>query len=242
MAALLDSGIVRVLGGLVSLHLCACGLSPDARLDAPSEAPVREGLNDRFLDPELQVDEWMQRFEVESREIAAQRAVIVGLMGLQSGSSIADIGAGTGLFMEPFSDAVGAGGKVYGVEISPAFVEHLSRRSESEGRANFEAVPCSERDSHLPPSSVDTIFICDTYHHFTYPMTTLNSLRRALRPGGHRYLVDFERIPGVSREWILGHVRAGKEVFRSEVEAAGFTFEQELEAGLKENYMLKFSR
>lgn len=29
-------------------------------------------------------------------------------------------------------------------------------------------------------------------------------------------VIDFERIPGKSREWTLGHVRAGKEVFRKE--------------------------
>lgn len=31
-------------------------------------------------------------------------------------------------------------------------------------------------------------------------------------------VVDFERIDGVSSDWTMGHVRAGKEVFRKEIE------------------------
>ena len=33
-------------------------------------------------------------------------------------------------------------------------------------------------------------------------------------------LVDFYRIPGKTEDWILDHVRAGKAVFRAEIEAA----------------------
>jgi len=38
-------------------------------------------------------------------------------------------------------------------------------------------------------------------------------------------------------------VRAGKEVFRREIESAGFRFEREVAVeGLKENYVLQFRR
>ena len=56
-------------------------------------------------------------------------------------------------------------------------------------------------------------------------------------------IVDFERIPGTTREWLLDHVRAGKEVFRAEIEAAGFTFVEEVEiSGFEENYLLIFKK
>ena len=35
-------------------------------------------------------------------------------------------------------------------------------------------------------------------------------------------VIEFERIPGKSREWLLDHVRAGKDVFREEIEDVGF--------------------
>ncbi len=55
------------------------------------------------------------------------------------------------------------------------------------------------------------------------------SLTAAVRPGGDLYLIDFVRIEGQSSEWVLSHVRAGQEVFRQEVEAAGFEFVAEKE-------------
>ena len=120
--------------------------------------------------------------------------------------------------------------------------DSLEERAKEEGYSNVEVVLCDERDSRLPANSVDAIFVCDTYHHFTYPQTTLASLRRALRPGGRMIIVDFERIEGVSSEWILGHVRAGKEVFLAEIEEAGFVLEDEPDIGLVDNYMLRFGR
>jgi hypothetical protein len=57
------------------------------------------------------------------------------------------------------------------------------------------------------------------------------------------FVVDFERIPGISREWILGHVRAGKSEVVEEIETSGFVFESEIAVpGLEENYMLRFRR
>lgn len=46
-----------------------------------------------------------------------------------------------------------------------------------------------------------------------------------------------------SREWILGHVRAGKEVFCKEIEEAGLKLVEEVKIdGLKENYCLRFRK
>jgi len=64
-----------------------------------------------------------------------------------------------------------------------------------------------------------------------------------LRPGGELIVVDFERIPGETRKWLLDHVRANKQTFRAEIEAAGFEFVEEVQIeGLVENYFLRFSR
>jgi SAM-dependent methyltransferase len=208
-----------------------------------TEAPVRDGLNDRFLADDLDVDEFVGIFEGESREIAVAREGILGALDLAPGMEVADIGAGTGLFEPLLARAVGPQGRVFAVDISPGFIEHLEERVASTGLSNVEPVLCNERSCNLPERSIDRAFVCDTYHHFTYPQSTLASLHAALRPGGMLVVVDFERIPGVSREWILGHVRAGKEEFRAEIEAAGFAFEDEVDIeGLSENYMLRFRR
>ncbi|QEG40970.1 class I SAM-dependent methyltransferase [Roseimaritima ulvae] len=95
----------------------------------------------------------------------------------------------------------------------------------------------------LPLESVDLVFVCDTYHHFEQPSETLASIYRALKPGGRLVVIDFDRIPGVSRGWLLGHVRAGKDGFRDEIEAAGFEFDDEVDVeGFEENYLLRFHK
>ena len=96
---------------------------------------------------------------------------------------------------------------------------------------------------NLPPKSADVIFVCDTYHHFEYPKSTLASMHRALKDDGHLIVVDFERIEGKSRDWTMGHVRAGREVFRAEIQVAGFTLAEEKKIdGFQENYFLKFRK
>ncbi|MHC5063923.1 MAG: methyltransferase domain-containing protein [Planctomycetota bacterium] len=207
------------------------------------EESVRPNINDRFLDPDMNVEELTQTFEVESREIFSERHDIVAALGLEPGMEVADIGAGTGLFLRSFSDGVGSDGLVYAVDISPKFVDHLSSRAREGGYSNVRPVLCSEDSADLPTASVDLAFICDTYHHFEFPRSTMASIRSAIRPGGELIVIDFERIPGVSREFIMGHVRAGKEVFTEEIIAAGFTKVEEVNIpGLSENYFIRFRR
>ena len=204
---------------------------------------VKPGINTKFVDPELKVDDWLKRFEVESREVFNEREKVVAACGIEKGMVVADIGAGTGLYSRLFAEATGPDGWVYAVEISGNFLKHIVARATQEGQKNITGVLCAPNAVGLPPNSVDVAFICDTDHHFEYPADTMGSLVKALKTGGTVVVIDFERIPGKSREWLLGHVRAGKEVFRKEIEDAGLTFVEELKIeGFKENYFLRFRK
>lgn len=232
---------IRLLVVVILAGAASCASPKHSASDGSKQIPA--GLNDRFKDPDLDIDEWMNRFEVESREIFAHRHEVVDALDLESGMAVADVGAGTGLFVKPFSDAVGAGGHVYAVDIAPRFIEHINERAQAEGLRNVTAVLSSETSVNLAKASVDLVFICDTYHHFAYPEEMMQSIRDALRPEGRLAVIDFERIPGVSREWVLGHVRAGEEVFTEEIEAAGFEKVDDVEiGGFRENYFLIFER
>lgn len=217
--------------------------SPEGGPASAVEASVAPGINESYLLADLNPDDWVRRFEVESREVYAARLDIVRAVGVRPGQAVADIGAGTGLFVEPLARLVGSAGRVYAIDIAPVFVKHVARRAEEKGLAQVEARLGQERSIDLPAGSIDVAFTVDTYHHFEYPSATLASIRAALRPGGTFIIVDFERIPGVSSEWILGHVRAGKEEVIGEVEAAGFELVEEVDLGsLEENYFLRFRR
>ena len=209
----------------------------------PVDASVRPGINKRFLDSNLKVDEWIGRFEIESREVYAARNSVVKTTNVKAGTVIADIGSGTGFFTLLFSAVVGDKGKVYAVDISPRFVEHIEKNAKRDGLTNIKTVQCEENSVALPPASIDVAFTCDTYHHFEYPASTLASIHKALRPGGLLVVIDFERIEGKSKAFTLGHVRAGKEVFRKEIEAAGFKLlDQSHVSDSQENYVLRFTK
>ncbi|MEM7200774.1 MAG: class I SAM-dependent methyltransferase [Planctomycetota bacterium] len=201
------------------------------------------GINDSFLDPAAEAGKFVARFESESREVFTHRQELLDLLDLAEGQRVADIGAGTGFFAKLFARAVGTTGKVFAVDISPKLVEHLRGLAKQMELPQLEVVHCSERSTGLPEAAIDVAFICDTYHHFSHPAETMTSLHRAMRPGGQLFLVEFERIEGKSREWILDHVRAGQEVFRAEIEAAGFRCVGVEDAPfLSDNYVLRFER
>lgn len=222
--------------GLLISSLCV------ATLLLAQEQSVKPGINDKFLDPRLNVTEWEQKFETESREIFHLRDQIVQAVGMKPGMSIADIGAGTGLFTLPFSDAVGESGKVFAVEIAKNFLAHIKARAAKAKAANVEAILCTDKSVELPEASIDVAFICDVYHHFEYPQASLASLHKALKPGGEIVLIDFKRIPGVSSDFVMGHVRAGQEVFEAEIAAAGFEKTGEVKDLMKENYLVRFRK
>jgi ubiquinone/menaquinone biosynthesis C-methylase UbiE len=156
--------------------------------------------------------------------------------------SVADVGAGTGLFTRAFAKAVGTKGSVTAVDISKTFLDHIAKTSREEGMTQVVTLEASTESSNLPADSVDLVFICDTYHHFEFPIKTMQSVHRALRSGGRVVMIDFKRIEGESTDWVLSHVRAGQEVFESEVEQSGFRKVGQVDGILKENYLLIFEK
>ena len=231
---------------LVLLIGCSPALRPAKPTTLTSEtalATVPNGINARFLAPGLDISQWTSRFEGESREVYRAREAIVEAIGLQAGHRIADVGTGTGLFVKYFSDAVGPNGHVYAVDISPSFVQHVRARAKKAGLQNVTVTLAKHTEVMLDEASIDVVFICDTYHHFEQPSATLRSIRGALRDGGRLILIDFHRIAGKTKPFLMKHVRAPREVFAKEVQDAGFTLvDSPRLSELEENYMLIFKK
>jgi ubiquinone/menaquinone biosynthesis C-methylase UbiE len=201
----------------------------------------RTGPNDAYQDPRVAAETWRQLFEGDDREIYRKRDLIMKLAAAKPGMTVADIGAGTGLFTMMLSDAVGQEGRVYAEEILPKFSSFIAERAARERRNNVVSVMGTETGIGLPSDSLDLVFACDVYHHFDHPQEMLASIRRALRGNGELFLVDFSRIPGLSPDWLLGHVRAGEAEVVQEIENAGFVLlSRDHEIGV--NYALRFRR
>lgn len=224
--------VVQVFGLLALLLL----LGPAAAQDKS----VNPGINKQFENPK--VEEFVGRFERDGRDPYDHRYEVVKAIGLKTGMVVADVGAGTGLFTRLFSPLVGPEGKIYAIDIAESFVKHIERQAEADGLKNVKGVVCTADSVNLPANSIDVAFICDVYHHFEFPHKTMRSIHRALKPGGSLVLIDFQRIEGVSSAFVMGHVRAGQEVFTKEIVEAGFRQVEERKGLLKESYFLRFEK
>eukprot|EP00927_Polykrikos_kofoidii_P071500 TRINITY_DN67763_c0_g1_i1.p1 TRINITY_DN67763_c0_g1~~TRINITY_DN67763_c0_g1_i1.p1 ORF type:complete len:533 (-),score=93.09 TRINITY_DN67763_c0_g1_i1:59-1657(-) len=235
------------------------GVSSSAQKEADGEeheAPVAvnkahypSGLNANFLlgDTGEIVETHIEKFEdPERRDIARAAPDIVEMLrssaGLTSTSTVADIGAGTGLLLSRLSEAAST---VTAVEISPAFLAYLRKQVKVKRLQNVSVVEGTGDDPCLPKRSIDLALVCDVYHHFEYPITTCRRIGEALRPGGRLVVIDFIRDEAIHKShppgWITDHVRAGQDVFREEILSAGFRLVSEPQIpSLVENYCMIF--
>ena len=208
-------------------------------LGQAQEKSVKPGINDSFKNPD--VSSFVERFEREGREVYDFRNKIIENANFQEGSVVADIGAGTGLFTRLIATKVSKSGTVIAVDIAQEFVDHVVASAREDGLSNVRGQVCKSDSIELPPESIDTAFICDTYHHFEFPYKTMRSIHRALKPGGRVVLVEFHREEGKSSDWILGHLRAGQDVFVNEIELAGFEVASESDF-METSYFMIFKK
>ncbi len=226
-----DKSAIKALM-MVCLVLCAS-------LTLAETQSVRPGINAYYENPDWQ--QWVSTFERRGREVYDRRHAIVDASGVRQGMTVADIGAGTGLFSRLFAQRVGPQGKVYAVDISRPFVENIMRTSREQGLNNIEGIVNNDKDALLPAASVDLVFMVDTYHHFEYPDSMLLSIRKSLKPDAHMIVIDFRRDPQRSSRWVMGHVRAGKRDVIQEITAAGFRLIDDKPL-LRTNYYLVFGK
>ena len=207
-----------------------------------SESSVKPGINDTWKGDDI--DRLVGVLEAEDREIWAERDKLAELVGALAGSTVADIGSGSGFMTVELARRVGEDGKVYAVDINPKMLKVVRKEAKNAKLGKVvETVLTGERTVDLPAGSLDLAFICDTYHHFEYPQSTLASLYEAVKPGGQVVVVEFHRIEGVSSQWTLDHVRAGREVFTREIEEAGFELVNVHQPPyLERNYVLRFRK
>ena len=181
--------------------------------------------------------------ERDGREVYAARDQILAALALQPGQNVADVGAGSGLFTRLFAKAVGPTGTVYAVDIGEKLLAHIDAEAKAAGQTNIRTVLGTAHTTSLPSTTIDVVFISDTYHHFEYPEAMLASIKTALKAGGKLVIIDFKRVEGESSDWILKHVRAGQTTVVGEVEAAGFQQLDTVEVpGLAQNYFVVFAK
>jgi predicted methyltransferase len=159
------------------------------------------------------------RFDSPERAAWQRPVEVMRLLDAAPGSTVADLGAGTGYFVPFLSLAVGAKGKVLALDAEPHMVAHLERRVALEGLANVETRMVQVSSAGLAASSVDRVLVVNTWHHLTDRAAYAKGLFAALKAGGSVLVVDYLLD---SPEGPPLHMRLSADAVKKELEGAGF--------------------
>jgi SAM-dependent methyltransferase len=111
---------------------------------------------------------------------------------LKAGSSVADIGSGTGILSNLL---LHAGLEVWAVEPNEA----MRRAAEEELGAlpRFHSVAATAESTHLPNASFAAITVAQAFHWFE-PAAARREFQRLLRPGGWAFIIRNDRLADAS--------------------------------------------
>lgn len=179
---------------------------------------------------------WLDREERDIEE-APDRAL--DAIGIEQGSVVADVGAGSGYMTVRMAERVGPAGRVFGTDIQPQMLTMLRQRLDREKISNVTLVQGTIDDPKLPASTLDLILMVDVYHEFSEPQKMLRGLRAALKPTGRMVLLEYKKEdPSIPIR--LEHKMTVAEA-KLEVEAEGFRLAR-VGSELPRQHILVFTR
>jgi predicted methyltransferase len=153
-------------------------------------------------------------FDDPQRDQKLQVNRVMDILGIKEGSSVADIGAGSGWFTVRAARRVGNGGIVYAVDINRDYLDYIEKRAKRENLANIRVILGKEEDPLLPAKSLDAVLLLKTYHEVAQPVRLLKRTREAMRARALLGIIDRN---GKGDDHGLD-----KEVVIKEAERAGF--------------------
>ncbi len=158
----------------------------------PSSA---DGIGKRYMGREIsavmgwQGAAWLER---EERGREERTDLLLAALALRPGMVVADIGAGTGYLSRRMAPAVMPGGKVWAVDVQPEMISLLQADAKRRGLMQIEARLGAVDDVGLPAASVDLAVMVDVYHELAYPYEVMDSVMKALKPGGRIVFVEYK--------------------------------------------------
>ena len=117
-------------------------------------------------------------------QLGPAQADMLGRVELRAGERVVDVACGTGLVSFAAAEAVGAAGRVLGVDISGAMVDAAQRRADALGvghaafaRMDAEALDLADADFDVGLCGLGLMYVPD-------PALAVRELCRVVRPGG----------------------------------------------------------
>jgi ubiquinone/menaquinone biosynthesis C-methylase UbiE len=184
------------------LTLVSCPLAKAQETTTPTEPhyttgkQTRDGIGKYYMGREIAraigghgAIQWLERPEREQEETPDK---VVANMELKPGDHVADIGSGSGYFTFRIAEKVPEG-KTYAVDIDEPMLEFIETRAKERGADNIIPHQGTLTDTQLPANSIDLAFIADAYHEFSHPREMMESIVKALKPGGRLIQLEYRQ-------------------------------------------------
>ena len=124
------------------------------------------------------------------RDDAGEPQQVVRLLGIKSGMTVADIGAGSGYYVVRLAPIVGPNGRIIAEDVMPEYLQGLRRRVRDLGLQNVIVTAGEAHDPRLPAQSLDLAILVHMYHEIAQPYALLYNLVPALKPEARVGIVD----------------------------------------------------
>ncbi len=220
---IIETKYIIILMSFIMISLYSCGLQVQSskniytyKIDDPN------GIGKWYMGREIAFVmgfEGMQWLERPDREAEENVNNLLKNMNIQPGDTLADIGAGSGYHVFKMSPIL-KNGLIYAVDIQAEMLNEIQSKKDRSNSNNIVIVLGTERSVNLPGNSVDKVLLVDVYHEFNYPYEMMQSIKKALRPNGKIYLVEYRgEDPRVPIKKI--HKMTQKQAVK-EMEAVGF--------------------
>jgi SAM-dependent methyltransferase len=210
-------------------HLAAMGVALCATACMPSTPPPgpppQETPRNRLFPPEE-----LGLIDPPDRDQWQPPELIMDVLRISDGATVADLGAGGGWFTIKLARRV-SGGVVYAEDIQPQMIAAIRRRAQRENLFNVKTVLGTPNDPMLP-QGIDAVLILDAYHEMACavgpscqdPVPLLKNVARSLKPQGSLGIVDFN--PGEGGPGPAPDERVAPDAVIRAAAAAGFRLER----------------
>jgi len=134
--------------------------------------------------------DWLDRSE---RDLEENPDRAIDVLKLEKGSTVADVGAGSGYMTVKLAKKVGPQGKVYANDIQQGMLDLLSKRVTKSKITNVSTVLGTQDDPKLPADTLDLVIMVDVYHELSQPQVMLRHIRDSLKAGGRLVLLEYRK-------------------------------------------------
>lgn len=117
-------------------------------------------------------------------QLAPAQEKLLAMAALRRGESVLDVACGTGLVSFASAQAVGASGRVVGVDISGKMIDAAIALARKKRHGNADFLRMDAESLALPDASCDVVLCALGLMYFPDPAVALREMRRVLRPGG----------------------------------------------------------